>query len=506
MEKKRKQWQRSDFDGKSEVIVLLLLMSFAFFINRGIEIKGLFMDDLYLWSCYGEQTFREFLFPGGSRCRFIFYLAAYLQMKLIGTNIDWFVPCNIIINGLIGYTVYRFGMRLGKNRILGFLCGFFYLLSRMCYYQIAQVYGLMETLALWLAIGILYGVYRYLTEYDSSERFFWLANGLYFCVCFVHERYMVLVILLLAVLVLKGEKNWKRWLLPIAMCVLVQAIRLVLIGTLSPAGTGGTNVEDTFNLKQVIEFAVSQVLFIFGINAGPSYLTALSWEESASWVKKLVLVADVVLLCLSAAFMCLLVRKKERRTERLKVSALFIIFVGACIACSSVTIRVEVRWIYVSMTAAWLFLAYMCGELADSEKKRMKLCLGLVIVYGILMYPVETYYRGYFDNIYFWHYQQEYNSLADETYGKYGDAIFGKKIYILENNYEVTRFYADTFFKTFDPARKAEGTEVIFADSIEDIGMVTDDMIVLREDPKAYRYQDITDMLKELQAKKQENQ
>lgn len=50
------------------------------------------------------------------------------------------------------------------------------------------------------------------------------------------------------------------------------------------------------------------------------------------------------------------------------MSTLFVIFVGACIACSSVTIRVEVRWIYVSMTAAWLFLAYMCGELAEGEK------------------------------------------------------------------------------------------------------------------------------------------
>ena len=85
------------------------------------------------------------------------------------------------------------------------------------------------------------------------------------------------------------------------------------------------------------------------------------------------------------------------------------------------------------------------------------------------------------------------------------DAIFGKKIYILDNTYGVTRFYADTFFKTFDPERKAEGTEVIFADSIEEIGTITDDMIVLREDPKAYRYQDITDILKEFQAKEQED-
>ena len=53
MEKKRKQWWLSELDWKSEVIVFLLLMASAFFINRGIKIKGLFMDDLYMWSCYG---------------------------------------------------------------------------------------------------------------------------------------------------------------------------------------------------------------------------------------------------------------------------------------------------------------------------------------------------------------------------------------------------------------------------------------------------------------------
>ena len=47
---------------KNDVIAVLLLGIFAFFINRGIEIKGL-MDDLYLWSCYGEQSFMEFNFP-----------------------------------------------------------------------------------------------------------------------------------------------------------------------------------------------------------------------------------------------------------------------------------------------------------------------------------------------------------------------------------------------------------------------------------------------------------
>ena len=57
---------------KDEIIAAGLLMAFAFFINRGIEIKGLYMDDLYLWSCYGEQTlgslFSLWGAPGSDSC------------------------------------------------------------------------------------------------------------------------------------------------------------------------------------------------------------------------------------------------------------------------------------------------------------------------------------------------------------------------------------------------------------------------------------------------------
>ena len=38
MEKERKQWRLSELDWKSEVIVFLLLMASAFFINRGISL------------------------------------------------------------------------------------------------------------------------------------------------------------------------------------------------------------------------------------------------------------------------------------------------------------------------------------------------------------------------------------------------------------------------------------------------------------------------------------
>ena len=103
MEKKRAGvWQ---YRWKDEVITAGLLLAFGFMINAGIEIRGLFMDDLYLWSCYGEQTFREFVFPlGSTRFRFLYYLAAYVELGLLGSHVTWFVPVNIIINSAIAYT------------------------------------------------------------------------------------------------------------------------------------------------------------------------------------------------------------------------------------------------------------------------------------------------------------------------------------------------------------------------------------------------------------------
>ena len=73
-----------------------------------MELKGLYMDDLYLWSCYGNQSFTEYVFPmGSSRFRFLFYLASWLELFFIGGHVEWMVPFNIILNAGIAYSIYR---------------------------------------------------------------------------------------------------------------------------------------------------------------------------------------------------------------------------------------------------------------------------------------------------------------------------------------------------------------------------------------------------------------
>lgn len=501
---------------KSDIIVIGILLAFAWFINSGIKIKGLYMDDLYLWSCYGEQSFQEYVFPiGGTRCRFIYYLAAWLEMALVGNHVSWFMPINIAVNGMAAITVYFMAKNLSRDYLLGFLCGFMYLLSRMAYYQISQVWGLMETLALWLAIGILYLLFCYLNHdrngakkgINNREHIISGAVILYFLVCFVHERYMVLLPLFFMVLILKKNRSLKTYIKPAGCFLFVQLIRYLAIGGLAPAGTGGTEVADTFSVKQVLGYALRQTAYIFGINAGPEYLNGQNVKDSPIWVMVFLVIADLALLAFIVMFVVHLIRNKNHRSRHLSNTLLFILFIGACIAGSSVTIRLEMRWIYVSYTAALLFLAYIYGAVTEDKQNpgrwlKVLPMRSLMVVYMLAMIPVETHYRSQYPNLYYWGNQLRYNSLAEETYEKYGDEIFGKSIYIIGNDYDMSRFTADTFFKVFDKARKAEGTEVIHIDSFRDIGLVTDQMLILKEEPAGNAFQDVTALIRDMKVER----
>lgn len=545
---------REEFEKRKEgLLVFAVLLGFGFFINRGVELKGLYMDDLYLWSCYGEQSFREFVFPiGGTRFRFIFYLASWLELLLLGNHVTWMVPFNILLNALIAFTVYRIGVRMSGRKLVSLVLGIAYLLSRFAYYQIGQFYGLMETLGLWAAIGIFYFLYRYVNE--RSTKAYLLANLLYFLASFIHERYMVLFPVLLLALVMgkdrsaervqaraaggygyrgsrgrsrsrgqrgagrrqesagaerhlagrleedefetsrewgPGQKKAAKWLLllgSIAVFAVIQVIRLLTIGTLSPAGTGGTDVEDTFKLADAISQAWAQVAFVFGRNSGPDYLCVLPYEDSPWNIRMLVLMSNLVLAVAVVAFLVGLIRDRRNLAAHLKNAVLFLAFIALCIGCSSVTIRVEMRWIYVTYTAALLFLAYMSGIMGKAGV--------LVFLYVALLFPTETYYRDRWENLYFWPNQLRYNSLAEETYGKYGDDIFKKQVYIIGNTYELSDFTAETFLKVYDKGKNGKNTTIQFIDSDFDFKEITDDVVILQEDVENNAYQDVTDFVK----------
>ena len=539
-EKTSEAWKR----WSPELLIFALLLGFGFWINRGVELKGLYMDDLYLWSCYGDQSFTEYVFPmGSSRFRFLFYLASWLELFFIGGHVEWMVPFNIILNAGIAYSIYRMAVSFSDGRkILSFAAGILYLSSRMAYYQIGQFYGLMESLALWAALGMLWFLYRYVNEKKAGA--FLAANVLYFVVSFIHERYMVLLPLLLLTVILgfgkglgtktaaaepekkseperaaepgrsrgrgqsrgaQGKKDAAARaeaadtessfrlpgilliLLPIVVFGVIQMIRLRTIGTLSPAGTGGTDVADTFQLTDAINQAISQVGFVFGRNSGPDYLCIEPFVDSPGGIRNLILAAEAVLGAGVLAAVLGMVRDREEIVCHLKNTILFLGFIALCIGSSSVTIRVEMRWVYVAYAAALLFFAYLSRVMGKAGI--------LVLLYGCLIFPVETYYRDNWDNLYLWAPQSQYNSLAEKTYGTYGDDIFDKEIYIIGKDFEISDFNAETFLKIY-AKEKTKVPKLQFIDSDMDLKEITDNMVILCEDPEHNAYNDVTEIVK----------
>ena len=217
-----------------DVAAILLLFGFCFWVNRGIAICGLAEDDLYLWAGFSETSFFRYVFPvGGRNFRCLYYLVSWLEFTLAGTRIEWMRSVNIILNSILAGFLYYLGGRLSGRKILGFFAGILFLASRMAFYQIGQVMGLLETMVCFLAIGLFYCLYVYFHEKQEKIWYFHGACILYFALCFVHERFMVLVLLFYLVLILKKRYQLRKWFWPLRQLLLVVLIRFLAMGSSS---------------------------------------------------------------------------------------------------------------------------------------------------------------------------------------------------------------------------------------------------------------------------------
>ncbi len=534
-------------------VALVLLLLFGLFINRHLSIRALYGDDLYLWSFYGCEDFWSFTFPKVTKGNFrpFYWAMSYLEFLLIGPHVHWYARFNVLLNVAISWVIYFCSRRLSRltrvphgmllGQAVGLLTGMLYLQSHFAAYQIAQVLGLLESLALLLALLTLWGLFDYME--GRGTRAYLRACLCFFLVIFTHERYIALAPLFyLAVLTqYRTERRLCRrfapsrtsevprifeLLLPLVILAVFFGSRMVVAGEAIPVGTAGTKVQDTFSLTQALGFAFMQVAYIFGVNAGHEIFCGVSFADAARWVQILIFLSWLCLLLMLVLYVRM-AWKRERITPRLiGENLLFIGFIALCIGSSSITIRLETRWVYVSYTAALLYLSYMLGEIAKSgrmaseagravrtravavqrtsmasvsasgdhsERFGMKKCRTVMVLtfsllfmaYGAVMTPVEHYDRQHYPNIFFFFDQDRVNSLADCTIDAIGAENFlGKKqVYIYYNYYEMSDFYAEYFYKPFDPEKTGQGTEIHFINSPDELpaDATVENSIVLME-------------------------
>jgi len=591
------------------LLAFLFLLGSAYWINRQIHIKALYMDDLYLFSFFREQNFFEFSFPIGQAVRFrpVYWAISYIEMALVGADPNRYLHFNIFLNSLLAFFLFFFSLKMTKKRILSLSLGLLFLSAHFAYYQIGQAIGILETLALGFALLTLYFLYR---QIDCEERVFGkmllFSHLFFFLLIFTHERYVALLPLFYIPLIFRGKKaggstgfgaqnigaqeakaleNVKAldsrkatdyakasesalsgsategkgyivveqgesestsvntgastgaytnasastsayisagtgaytnvsesvnasegqqdkseskalkkpkllpFFLPFVQAFLFFSIRSLAIGSFVPKGTGGTEVQDGFSLTKALSHAFSQVFYIFGIQAGPDYLAGIPWEEVGR-KHRYVIYASIAVLAFSILLaLVFAIRKGKLKKEFFGKNILFLCFIALCIGCSSITIRVEMRWVYVSFAASLLYFAYLLGNTG------MPIPTFFALLFVCLRFPAEMKYRESFPRIYFWEDQDRMNSLAEQTIGKYGrDYVLGKQVYILENNYKMSKFYGDTFFQVFDPEMSGQGTKIHFIKDFRELPSEANfyNSLVLKEVPEERAYRDIT--------------
>ena len=576
------------------LLAFLLLLGSAYWINRQIHIKALYMDDLYLFSFFREQNFFEFSFPIGQAVRFrpVYWAISYIEMALVGADPNRYLHFNIFLNSLLAFFLFFFSLKMTKKRILSLSLGILFLSAHFAYYQIGQAIGILETLALGFALLTLYFLYRQIEcEESAFGKMLFFSHLFFFLLIFTHERYVALLPLFYIPLIFRGKKaglnaaapvqsteakeaieakesfsvkasdtvktsesavsgqaakgeqylvveqgetadasvntsenastnisanasanvsasasanamkrdqperkfvkipRFLPFFLPFVQAFLFFIIRSLAIGSFVPKGTGGTEVHEGFSLAKAFSHAFSQVFYIFGIQAGPDYLAGIPWEEVGR-KHRYVIYASIAVLALSILLALLFaIRKGKLKKEFFGKNILFLCFIALCIGCSSITIRVEMRWVYVSFAAALLYFAYLLGNTG------MPIPTFFALLFVCLRFPAEMKYRESFPRIYFWEDQERMNSLAEQTIGKYGrDYVLGKQVYILENNYKMSKFYGDTFFQVFDPEMSGQGTKIHFIKDFRELPSEANfyNSLVLKEVPEERGYRDIT--------------
>lgn len=565
------------------LLAFLFLLGSAYWINRQIHIKALYMDDLYLFSFFREQNFFEFSFPIGQAVRFrpVYWAISYIEMALVGADPNRYLHFNIFLNSLLAFFLFFFSLKMTKKRILSLSLGLLFLSAHFAYYQIGQAIGILETLALGFALLTLYFLYR---QIDCEEGIFgkmlFFSHLFFFLLIFTHERYVALLPLFYIPLIFRGKKNENTgapvqrtkekedkgatesvsgkasdsvpasdsavsgqaakggqylvveqgesanagvnanasanasvstganamkqdkperkfvkiprllpFFLPFVQAFLFFIIRSLAIGSFVPKGTGGTEVNEGFSLAKAFSHAFSQVFYIFGIQAGPDYLAGIPWEEVGR-KHRYVIYASIAVLALSILLALLFaILKGKLKKEFFGKNILFLCFIALCIGCSSITIRVEMRWVYISFAASLLYFAYLLGNTG------MPMPTFFALLFVCLRFPAEMKYRESFPRIYFWEDQDRMNSLAEQTIEKYGrDYVLGKQVYILENSYKMSKFYGDTFFQVFDPEMSGQGTKIHFMKDFTELPSEANfyNSIVLKEVPEERGYRDIT--------------
>ncbi len=317
------------------VIVTAVLFTVNYLFKHPInnETRVLYLDDLNFYNevCKNTSFFEAIVHKGANKFRPAAYAVLFAAHQIADTNFERLDSLIFIWNLCIAVGVAGIAFRLigQKTKLvlrtsLSAFAGVLYSISRFSYYVWTEVFGLMESMALILALCILMLLINYIME--KSEHALYIAEILYGMVIFTHERYVLLAgVFVTAVFIKHGLKKMIKFVMPILTAAMFLVIRIAMFGNRFVDGTGGTSIIDTFNSKSMAGSMKSQVQYILGINAGPAYLNGIGFESVSPVINYCIMLQNILILACFYVFIVLVLIHKNMLQNILILACFYVL-------------------------------------------------------------------------------------------------------------------------------------------------------------------------------------
>lgn len=466
-------------------------------VNGPIRLKSFaYGDDLHYWNLFNNNrtSFINFVFNTiANKFRPVLNGVFFMILTVIGNNTWFFGLLNLILNFSIAIVLFFIFCKLTKSIIASFGLSMAFIFSRFAYYNITQALGLMEAISLLLSVFVLYLAWCYLNT--NKIKYFWLSLEVFILLMLTHERFITLLLLYLIVIIFsKINLRKKIWLFIVSTLpvMIILALKIFVLKIRPLDGTAGTDILQTFDISSFFEFFTSGCLYLFGYNAGPLYLNGIPSQAVPRNINILILIGYI---CLFLILMCFIVvitnNRKDKLKDNIKNFVLFFTFIFSTLIAASVTIRLEMRWLYVPFVGFLFLLAYMLGILLR-YKKVGTVSLFLFLLWLGMNVRLEVFYRSYYKNIYYWSNQTFGNELYTETIKKYGNNFWNYDTYITcVEGYSQTLVACDNYvdlnlyFNQYDKERTQ--AKVYFIDDLSQFP-VGDKSIILFFDKQKQKF------------------
>lgn len=349
------------------VIALVILGLFNYAVNMSLKYSGLFMDDLSTYNVYLNSGFWGYIWnTNASKFRPVSNLFMGIGFAVVQGRTEYLYWYDLFINFVAALVIWYIVGKLlkSKSNSVPIVAGVIYLVSRFSYYAMGQYFGVMETVSLIFSVLTLYHVLSYANFAYSgimSHRSLIYATVFSILAVFSHERFMCLFMVIAFAALLTINKSELRekllWLsIQFILLIVVVLIRQNLFSEQAWAGTGGTNMLETVNVKQIVQFFFCGLLYFIGINAGPAYLNGYDWHTVPVIIYLLngVVAAIIIYIIVKAWF-----AKKENFVRPFLIT---VAFIGATLLVGCTTIRQEMRWLYVPYMGGLFYWFYVINR------------------------------------------------------------------------------------------------------------------------------------------------